>query len=83
MASNPKKIIIVGDDGTLFQFSEDEIQAHKVAPGDADFESAQSLVAQKQRQASGTAEVFHAESATVNTDIWFAMSNQAVKPPEE
>jgi hypothetical protein len=78
-----KKIIIVGDDGTLFQFSEDDLQAHKLAPGDPAFDNAQKLVADKQQGAAGGAEHFRAESATVNTDIWFAVSNQAVRPPEE
>jgi hypothetical protein len=78
-----KAIIIVGDDGTLYQFSEDDLQSHKLAPGDPAFESAQKQVAEKQQQGAGGTEQFRAESATVNTDIWFAMSNQAVKPSEQ
>jgi hypothetical protein len=80
MASEPQKkaIIIVGDDGTLYQLSQDDLQAHKMAPGHPAYEHAQKLVEQKQH-GTITPEHFSAQSATANTenvDIWFTVLNQ-------
>jgi hypothetical protein len=76
-----KAIIIVGDDGTLYHLSKDDLQAHKMAPGHPAYEHAQKIVEQKQH-GTITPEHFSAQSAIANEnlDIWFTVLNQgAVK----
>ena len=78
-----KKIIIAGDDGTLYHLSEHDLQAHRMDPSHPAHKHAKKLVADK-KHGTITPEHFKAESAMVNTDIGYTVLNLgAVKPPDE
>jgi hypothetical protein len=78
-----KSIIIAGDDGTLYNLSETDLQQHKMDPTHPAHPHAQKIVADQQH-GTITPEHFTAESATVNSDIYFKVLNMgAVKPPDQ
>ena len=78
-----KSIIIAADDGSLYHLSQDDLQKHKMDASHPAHKHAQKLVAENQH-GEITPEHFKAESAMVNSDIYYSVLNQAaVKPPEQ
>jgi hypothetical protein len=84
--SKQNEIIIAGDDGTLYHLTQDDLQAHKMAPNHPAYAQAQKLVAEK-KEGVIHPEHFAAQSAGISTgistDISFTLLNAGAVKAEE